>query len=92
MGEENTSTIYAAELQGILMALEIALGQPSTRAAIFTDNQAALKAIRNPGTPSGQYILVEIIQLLDHLRETGTTVVLYRVPAHQGIDSNEQAD
>ena len=92
MGEENTSTVYAAELQGILMALEIAIGQLSTRVVIFTDNQAALKTIQNPGTPSGQYILIEIIQLLDRLRKKGITIALYWIPAHQGIDGNEQAD
>ena len=44
MGEENVSTVYAAELQGIILALQIALDMVSqqrqcTAVCIYTDNQ-----------------------------------------------------
>jgi ribonuclease HI len=92
MGSEKTSTVYAGELEGIRMALEIATTSNRERVVVFSDSQAALKAIRTPGRPSGQYILAQIVQALDHLKQNGRTVELRWIPAHQGIEGNELAD
>jgi ribonuclease HI len=89
LGEATTSTVYAAELKGIHMALEIAR-DIDHETTIFSDSQGALKAIRNPGRPSGQYILCQIIELLDSLPEK--RVNLRWIPAHRGIPGNEGAD
>ena len=63
MGKDTEKTVYAAELQGIHLALQILQASPNTHgttAVIFTDNQSALKTIRNPGNTSGQYILATV--------------------------------
>lgn len=62
------------------------------RRGVFSDSQAALKAVRDPGKPSGQYILVQIILLLDQPHHSGQRVGLHWIPAHQGIEGNERAD
>ena len=62
-------TVYCGELVGIDIALDIIKDNPQNRpVAIFTDNQAAILAVRKPGHQSGQYVLVQIaskIQTLD---------------------------
>ena len=93
MGPDTLMTVYTAELQGIVLALQMVEDQPRFRKVnIFTDNQAAIISAGNPRICSGQYLLKRIVQLVDKLRERRTEVCIYWIPAHVGVDGNELAD
>jgi hypothetical protein len=72
LGTSKTSTIYAAELKGLCLVLQLTLDVHATsptpdKCAIFTDNQAAIQSIQDPKCPSRQYILAKAMKLLDKL-------------------------
>ena len=98
MGDSTTSTVFAAELQGIRLALIVALedwdkGNRRKKLIIYTDNQAAIRTVGNPTGKSGAYIVADIVQLIDRLQTIKRVEVEVRwVPAHTGIPGNEEAD
>jgi ribonuclease HI len=96
MGPDTTSTVYAAELQGISLALEIAQTETDTdrkrNIVIFADNQAAIRSLTRPEGKSGAYIIKQIIQKIEHLQSKGHTIEVRWIPAHEGIEGNEAAD
>ena len=97
MGTETTSTVYAAELQGINLALQIARDYAERngsrrKVAIYTDNQAAIWSITKAEGRTGSYILEEIARQVQELQKDGRTVTVRWIPAHVGIAGNEAAD
>ncbi|EKV14892.1 Reverse transcriptase, putative [Penicillium digitatum PHI26] len=103
MGSDDDATVYAAELHAIEMALEVIQYQFTSNddwrerlaergAVIFTDNQAALKAIKNPKMPSGQVYLEGSLRVLDWCSKSKIQVELRWIPAHEGIPGNEHVD
>ena len=95
LGDEHTSTVYAAELKGIYLALKIAqqeLGDSRREVLIYTDNQAAITITGKPRSRSGSYLLAEIIELLDEIRPRTRYIEISWIPAHTGIEGNEAAD
>lgn len=97
MGPETTSTVYAAELQGIYLALvmlqtDIHQGNRYKHLHIFTDNQAAIRSVVRPEGCSGAYIVKQIVQKTDELQTAGVSVDIHWIPAHKGVDGNEAAD
>ena len=92
--EAHLFTVYSGELVGILLGLRTAWDHfwLKTKILIFTDNQASIQAISNPGNQSGQSILVNIVTAIDSLRDQGKKVEFHWIPAHQEIEGNELAD
>ncbi|KFY11306.1 hypothetical protein V491_07268 [Pseudogymnoascus sp. VKM F-3775] len=95
LGNKHTSTVYAAELKGIYLALKIAqqeLGDSQREVLIYTDNQAAITIAGKPRSRSGSYLLAEIIKLIDEIRPRTRHIEISWIPAHTGIEGNEAAD
>ncbi|KAG0152659.1 hypothetical protein PDIDSM_2464 [Penicillium digitatum] len=80
LGTDSQSTVYAAEISGIEMALAKAKKEQAREVIIFSNSQAAIQAVQNPKRPSGQYILTRIY---DHLRVD---------PRTRWVSGNEYAD
>jgi ribonuclease HI len=107
LGTEDQSTVYAAKLTGIAMALAraiqnnndelrpTAVGSARITAreqTIFSDSQAAIQAVQNPLRPSGQYVLGLIYDHVKLLRPRYSTKVTLRwIPAHVRVSGNEAA-
>jgi ribonuclease HI len=97
LGTEDQSTLYAAELSGIEIALARAIKdnkETPTKAReviLFSDSQAAIQALQNPQRPSGQYVLTLIYNHLRDLRPH-TKRNFRWIPAHVGVPGNEAAD
>ncbi|KAI8395899.1 hypothetical protein FOFC_21429 [Fusarium oxysporum] len=61
MGDDTTSTVYAGELQGISLALQIAQedrsrGNSRSKVLIYTDNQAAIRSTAKPKAAEPQQL------------------------------------
>lgn len=100
LGTLETHTVYAAELEGIRLALQLFLrgdgqrntGQTPRTTTIFTDNQAAIRACAHPQRSSGQHTVREISCLVEALRGIGCHVRIRWIPGHVGVAGNERAD
>ena len=97
MGSEDVSNVYAGELQGISLALDIARqdhaeGYQRSKILIYTDNQAAIRSSAKPKCKPGAYLLKKIALQTEHLQAQGLTIEIRWVPAHIGIAGNEKAD
>ncbi|KAL3965699.1 hypothetical protein ACCO45_000007 [Purpureocillium lilacinum] len=97
MGTEDVSTVYAGELQGISLALDIAQqdrakGYRRSKVIIYTDNQAAIRSSAKPKGKSGAYLLKKIVSQTTTLQEHNLPIEIRWVPAHTGVQGNEDAD
>ncbi|KAJ6439194.1 cytochrome P450 [Purpureocillium lavendulum] len=97
MGTEGISTVYAGELQGISLALDIAQhdraeGYRRSKVVIYTDNQAAIRPSAKPKGKSGAYLLKKIVSQTATLQEHNLPIEIRWVPAHTGVQGNEDAD
>lgn len=84
--------VYTGELVAILMALTWVEDAPLGRYLVCSDSSSALVSIGNMSSDSRQDIVFEIFHLLYRIKHRGIEVVFLWVPAHVGVDGNEQAD
>ncbi|KAJ5562661.1 hypothetical protein N7461_001422 [Penicillium sp. DV-2018c] len=94
MGDDDTSTVFAAELRAIEMALTMAqestepwAEQAKNGIVIFADSQAALRA-----ATTTHAIRTRCLDLIQQFADKGVWTELRWTPAHQGVIGNEIAD
>lgn len=94
LGRSTQTTVYAAELAGLLQALQMGYTTdgPIRTLTIFTDNQAAIHSARRPSNQSGQWLLRLVVQLVERLSGKGVRVAIHWIAAHEGVEGNEMAD
>ena len=85
------SSIYSAELQALLLALELIEGSIKKYFIIFSDSLSAMQALKNPHPdhPLVGEILSWLTNITVHLE---LSIFFCWVPGHIGIPGNEQVD
>ena len=91
LGSDTQFNVFTGEVTAISLATDIAQQQKAQSCHIYTDSQAAIKAITNPQRQSGQAIIKTTLDKIDRLTST-TQLVIHWIPGHQQIEGNEQAD
>jgi len=98
-----SATVYHAELDGVAQAVSMLLAITETEtdaritvgdrtAVIYTDNQSALKTLRNGNASSGQAYVQAILSAVESLAKRGIETCFQWIPSHKGIEGNEMAD
>ncbi len=85
------TSVYTAEMTAILMALEWVYEVRPDKVIICSDSMAILGSLQSLETNRTD-ILTEIMIRLYSLRQVGIIIRFMWVPAHVGIQGNEEAD
>ena len=93
LGSNTQFNVYTGELTAINLAVDIARHQQANECNIYTDSQAAIKALVNPKRQSGQQIIKMTLDNIDTaVTEEGLKLSIHWIPGHQDIAGNEEAD
>ena len=103
VGNANQHTSYEAEAVGLLLAAWSIFRERRTvkgRIIIYADNQAIIQAITNPKAKSAQYIVEELLRLMEeskgvfdmHPAETPTSIKVIWISTHSKVHGNKLAD
>ena len=95
LGSQVQFNVYAAELSAIYIALKSLWNhQIHSTCRIYSDSQAALKAIDRPHRQSGQEIIRDTLDHIDEITNDHKhlQVEMVWIPGHSDIEGNEQAD
>uniref|UniRef100_A0A8C2BUC3 Reverse transcriptase domain-containing protein n=1 Tax=Cyprinus carpio TaxID=7962 RepID=A0A8C2BUC3_CYPCA len=85
-------SIYTAEMVAIIIALQWLEEARLPKSVICTDSMSSLTSNQNGESGCRQDLLNEINQIMFTINQQGTIVQFVWVPAHKGIEGNEQAD
>ncbi|CAJ1057684.1 RNA-directed DNA polymerase from mobile element jockey [Xyrichtys novacula] len=85
------ASVYSVELLAIILALKWMKGGNVVHAVIASDSYAALESIKTMKS-CRQDLVMEIHQLLHQIQNRGGTTRFVWVPAHAGVEGNEEVD
>ena len=95
LGSETQHNVYAAELKAMHLGVKMLENNDEyLRCHLYTDSQAAIKAVANPRRQSGQAIIQEILDSIDNIviQHPHLRITIIWIPGHSGIEGNERAD
>jgi len=99
LGTKDDAQVYHGELAGIEQATRMLLkdltdpSDPTPKTAvIYTDNQAALRALVKGDPTKDQAMIRNIVLATEALTQRKTTLLLRWIPGHAKIAGNEMAD
>ena len=95
LGSEAQFNVYTAELTALHLAVkQLGNHRDCLTGRIYTDSQAAAKAIDRPRRQSGQTIIKDILESIDELtlKYMHMYVEIIWIPGHAEIEGNECAD
>jgi ribonuclease HI len=97
--------VFHGELTGISLGLDILLDktdrnpitgtaptETETQAIVYSDSQAALKAVKKSHTFHTQLLMERILTAADSLEKRRVNVIFKWTPGHRDIPGNEKAD
>ena len=90
--KEAFDTEMYAMSEAMKIADEKAEKEEFTRVTVFTDSQATLKRIQSDEPGPGQVLALWTMNWVDALARKNIQVEYRWVPAHKGIEGNEEAD
>lgn len=97
LGTKHTHNELAAEVAGLILALRLSEEDPRFQCKLeaYSDCQSALRVIHNPRQTSGQYLIREVLRLIDWRREQCWDTSFHWIPAHwedDPVEGNRHAD
>jgi hypothetical protein len=86
--------VYAAELSAIYISLNGRWDPHQNLCRIYSDSQAALRALDRPRKQSGQEIIKDILDQIEQITNDREhlQIEMVWIPGHSDIEGNEQAD
>jgi ribonuclease HI len=84
------ASIFTAEIQAILLALDHIAKSSDNHFIIFSDSKSCLQAIANLKVE--QPLILQTVEKLNSQKLIGKCIVFCGLPSHIGIKGNEEAD
>uniref|UniRef100_A0A8C1XU29 Uncharacterized protein n=1 Tax=Cyprinus carpio TaxID=7962 RepID=A0A8C1XU29_CYPCA len=85
-------SVFTTELLAIILALQWIEEVQPARTVICTDSMAALSSLLSGKSEARQDLVLEVLQSLYRIRQLRIEVTFIWVPAHVGVDGNEEVD
>lgn len=86
----NHASIHTAELQAILLTVNMIRNSTNTKFLICSDSSSAIQSLTNHKVTNP--LANSILNEFSSLNATGKEIVLMWIPSHVGISGNERAD
>jgi ribonuclease HI len=88
----NNVSVFTTEMVAILMAMQWVEEIQPISVVVCSDSYSALNSLKSGSSASRQDILYEILLNIYRINQMGVSVEFVWIPAHVGIEGNEEVD